>query len=92
MVVTAGALIRQMILLAVAVSYSAALVHAQITGGLNETTNTRHGGNNYIAGTVYAPDGFPIATRMRIKLTSPANGDIIVTTDAYYSFADEGLL
>ena len=78
--VTPGALMR-MVLLAVTVSYSAALAHAQITGGLNETTNTRHGGNNYIAGTVYAPDGFPISTRMRIKLTSPEWGDIIVTTD-----------
>jgi tetratricopeptide (TPR) repeat protein len=89
--VTARALMRRMILLAVAVSYSAALVHAQITGGLNETTNTRHGGNNYIAGTVYAPDGFPISTRMRIKLTSPANGDIIVTTDERGQFVFSGV-
>ena len=91
MVVTARALMRQIILLAVAVSYFAALVHAQITGGMNETTNTRHGGNNYIAGTVYAPDGFPIARRMRIKLTSPANGDIIVTTDERGQFVFSGV-
>jgi tetratricopeptide (TPR) repeat protein len=89
--VTARALIRRMILLAVAVIYSAALIHAQITGGMNETTNTRHGGNNYIAGTVYAPDGFPISTRMRIKLTSPANGDIIVTTDERGQFVFSGV-
>jgi len=42
----------------------------QIAGGLTETTNTRLGGNNYIVGTVYSPDGVPINTRMRIKLTS----------------------
>lgn len=81
MVPTASALMRRMILLAVTIGFSAALVTAQIAGGITETTNTRHGGNNYIVGTVYAPDGFPIRTRMRIKLNSPAWGDILVTTD-----------
>lgn len=81
MVSTARVLMRRMILLAVTFGYSATLVTAQIAGGVNETTNTRHGGNNYIVGTVYAPDGFPIRTRMRIKLNSLAWGDIIVTTD-----------
>jgi len=60
---------------------SAAVAMGQIAGGLTETTNTRLGGNNYIVGTVYAPDGVPINTRMRIKLTSPEWGDIIATTD-----------
>ena len=80
-----------MILLAVTFGYSAALVTAQIAGGINETTNTRHGGNNYIVGTVYAPDGFPIRTRMRIKLNSPAWGDIIVTTDERGQFVFSGV-
>jgi tetratricopeptide (TPR) repeat protein len=53
----------------------------QIAGGITETTNTRLGGNNYIVGTVYAPDGLPIKTRMRIKLTSLEWGDILATTD-----------
>jgi tetratricopeptide (TPR) repeat protein len=53
----------------------------QIAGGLTETTNTRLGGNNYIAGTVYAPDGVPINVRMRIKLTSPEYGEILASTD-----------
>ena len=65
MVSTTRVLMRRTIFLAIAIVYSAALVTAQITGGMNETTNTRHGGNNYIAGTVFAPDGFPIRTRMR---------------------------
>lgn len=90
MVLTA-ALMRRTILLAIAFAYSAALVTAQITGGLNETTNTRHGGNNYIAGTVYAPDGFPIGRRMRIKLNSPTWGDIIVTTDERGQFVFSGV-
>jgi Flp pilus assembly protein TadD len=90
MVLTA-ALMRRMILLAITLGYSATLVTAQIAGGINETTNTRHGGNNYIVGTVYAPDGFPITTRMRIKLNSPTWGDIIVTTDERGQFVFSGV-
>ena len=61
--------------------WSAALTMGQIAGGVTETTNTRHGGNNYIVGTVYRPDGGPITTRMRIKLTSAEWGDILAMTD-----------
>ncbi len=91
MVSTARVLIRGMFLLAITFGFSAALVTAQIAGGINETTNTRHGGNNYIVGTVFAPDGFPIRTRMRIKLNSPAWGDIIVTTDERGQFVFSGV-
>ena len=91
MVSTARVLIRGMGLLAITFGFSAALVTAQIAGGINETTNTRHGGNNYIVGTVFAPDGFPIRTRMRIKLNSPAWGDIIVTTDERGQFVFSGV-
>jgi Flp pilus assembly protein TadD len=91
MVLTARALMRQFILLAITIGYSAALVTAQIAGGINETTNTRHGGNNYIVGTVYSPDGFPIRTRMRIKLNSPAWGDTLVTTDERGQFVFSGV-
>jgi len=82
---------RVLILLAIAISFSATLVTAQITGGINETTNTRHGGNNYIAGTVFAPDGFPINRRMRVKLNSPTWGDIIITTDERGQFVFSGV-
>lgn len=70
---------------------SAVLAMGQIAGGLNETTNTRLGGNNYIVGTVYAPDGVPINTRMRIKLTSPEWGDILATTDERGKFVFSGV-
>ena len=72
---------RRLALLGAIVVWSASLAMAQIAGGITETTNTRHGGNNYISGTVFAPDGVPITTRMRIKLTSPEWGDILATTD-----------
>lgn len=91
MVLITRALMRRMPFLAVTLIYSAAVATAQIAGGITETTNTRHGGNNYIVGTVYAPDGFPITTRMRIKLTSPAWGDIIVTTDDRGRFVFSGV-
>ena len=71
--------------------YSAALTMGQIAGGLTETTNTRLGGNNYIVGTVYAPDGVPINTRMRLKLTSPEWGDILATTDDNGRFVFSGV-
>jgi tetratricopeptide (TPR) repeat protein len=91
MVSTARVLMRRIILLAITICYSAALVTAQIAGGMNETTNTRHGGNNYIVGTVYAPDGFPIGRRMRVKLNSPTWGEIIITTDERGQFVFSGV-
>ena len=91
MVSTARVLMRRAILLAVTIGYSTALVTAQITGGINETTNTRHGGNNYIAGTIFAPDGFPINRRMRVKLNSPNWGDTIITTDERGQFVFSGV-
>ena len=70
---------------------SAALTMGQIAGGLNETTNTRLGGNNFIVGTVYSPEGTPINTRMRLRLTSPTWGDIIANTDDRGRFVFSGV-
>jgi len=81
MVSQTGTLTRRLLFLGAICVCSTVLTMAQVAGGLNETTNTRLGGNNYIVGTVYAPDGMPINTRMRIKLTSPEWGDILATTD-----------
>src|SRR5215213_9472311 len=81
MVSQAGTLTRRLFFVGAILVWSAAIAIGQIAGGLTETTNTRLGGNNYIAGTVYAPNGVPINTRMRIKLTSPEWGDILATTD-----------
>lgn len=74
-------LTRRLLFVGAILVCSAAFTMAQIAGGLTETTNTRLGGNNYISGTVYAPDGVPINVRMRIKLTSPEYGEILATTD-----------
>ncbi len=74
-------LTRRLFFVGAIVAWSAALAMGQLAGGLTETTNTRLGGNNYIVGTVYSPDGVPIRTRMRIKLTSMEWGDILASTD-----------
>jgi len=74
-------LTRRLFFVGVIFAWSAALAMGQLAGGLTETTNTRLGGNNYIVGTVYTPEGVPIKTRMRIKLASQEWGDILATTD-----------
>ena len=91
MVSQTGTLTRRLLFVGAILVCSAALAMGQITGGLTETTNTRLGGNNYIAGIVYAPDGVPITTRMRIKLTSPEWGDILATTDDRGNFVFSGI-
>ena len=74
-------LTRRLFFLGVILVCSAAFTMGQIAGGLNDTTNTRLGGNNYIVGTVYSPEGVPINTRMRLRLSSPTWGDILANTD-----------
>ena len=81
MVSQTGTLTRRLFFVGVIFAWSAVLTMGQVAGGITETTNTRHGGNNYIVGTVYTPEGVPITTRMRIKLTSPEWGDILAMTD-----------
>ena len=65
---------------------------AQIAGGMNETTATRLGGTNYLAGTVFSPLGTPINRRMGIRLSSPTAGDFITTTDDQGQFIFSGLV
>ena len=91
MVSRTGTLTRHLFFVGAILVFSAALTMGQIAGGLTETTNTRLGGNNYIVGTVYSPDGVPINTRMRIKLTSPEWGDILATTDDRGRFVFSGV-
>ncbi|HJT28144.1 MAG TPA: tetratricopeptide repeat protein [Pyrinomonadaceae bacterium] len=74
-------LTRRLFFVGAILVWSAALAMGQLAGGLTETTSTRLGGNNYIVGTVYTPEGVPIKTRMRIKLASLEWGDILATTD-----------
>ena len=82
---------RQTIFLTVIILFCMANAAAQIAGGLTETTNTRLGGNNYIAGMVFAPNGEPIKTRMRLRLSSPEWGDILATTDDTGRFVFSGV-
>lgn len=70
--------------------YSVAVL-GQIPGGMNETTSTRLGGNNFIVGTVFWPSGVPVNTRIRVKLVSPAAGEIIANTDVRGQFVFSGL-
>ena len=84
-------LTRRLFFLSAILVCSATLTMGQIAGGLTETTNTRLGGNNYIVGTVYSPDGVPINTRMRIKLTSLEWGEILATTDDRGRFVFSGV-
>ena len=65
---------------------------SQIAGGMNETTATGLGGNNFIAGIVFSPYGTPINVRMRIRLTSPTAGEYIITTDDRGQFVFSGLV
>ncbi len=74
-------LTQRSVFLAVILLSSMTLAAGQIAGGLTETTNTRLGGNNYIVGTVYSPDGMPISRKMSIRLTTPTWGDVLATTD-----------
>ena len=53
---------------------------AQIAGGLNETTSTNWGGNNFITGRVFYPDGSPVNARIPIRLQS-MRGEINAVTD-----------
>lgn len=64
---------------------------AQIAGGINETTGTSLGGNNFIAGTIFSPIGTPINLRTRIRLSSQTGAEYISTTDDRGQFVFSGL-
>src|SRR2546423_4045928 len=67
-------------------------VVAQIGGGMDETTRTDLGGRNFIVGTIFEPSGFPITTRMRIRLTSLDLGkEILASSDDHGKFVFSGL-
>jgi hypothetical protein len=91
MIAKARNLTRRSIFLVVILFCSAGYAAGQIAGGLTETTNTRLGGNNYIVGMVYSPDGRPINRRMRILLNTPRWGDVLATTDDSGRFVFSGV-
>jgi len=63
----------------------------QIAGGMTETTATRFGGTNYLAGTVFWPTGQPVNVRMSIRLSSQITGDVLASTDDRGQFVFSGL-
>src|SRR5436305_8535344 len=71
--------------------FATAVSHTQIAGGMDETTRTDLGGRNFIAGTVFSPNGLPINGRMRIRLASLTSREVITTTDDYGKFVFSGL-
>jgi tetratricopeptide (TPR) repeat protein len=84
-------LTRRSIFLVVVFLFSGGFASGQIAGGLNETTNTELGGNNFIVGIVYSPGGGPINRRIRIRLTTPTRGDVLATTDDSGKFVFSGV-
>jgi tetratricopeptide (TPR) repeat protein len=72
-------------------SIGIASAYGQIAGGMNETTRTDLGGRNFIVGTVFAPGGFPVNTRIRIRLACLTSREIITTTDDSGKFVFSGV-
>jgi len=83
--------IAALMALAVLIFTFATTARSQIVQGLNETTNLRLGGNNFIAGTVYLPNGQRADRKMAIRLTTPQQGDFVVETDTSGQFIFAGL-
>ncbi len=73
--------VRRTLLVLVILIFAGNLGSAQISGGLNETTNSNMGGNHYIVGTVFWPSGKPVNTRLRLKLVSITRGEVLAMTD-----------
>jgi Flp pilus assembly protein TadD len=64
---------------------------AQISSITDSESQTGLGGLNSIVGTVFAPSGRPIETRLRIRLSTPTRGDRLFTTNQSGNFAFRGL-
>ena len=84
-------MLKKFAVLAIVFFASSSAGYAQIVHGLNEATNLRLGGNNYIIGKVYGPDGRPVERRIRIRLTTQTQGDFVESTDAFGQFIFGGL-
>lgn len=66
-------------------------VFAQISTIPDSESQTGLGGGNSIIGTVFAPSGRPIETRVRIRLSSMTRGNRSATTNETGNFAFRGL-
>jgi Flp pilus assembly protein TadD len=66
-------------------------VRAQVSSIPDSTSQTGLGGANSIIGTVFAPSGRPIESRIRVRLSTMSRGDRIQTTNENGNFAFRGL-
>jgi Flp pilus assembly protein TadD len=66
-------------------------VPAQISTISDSESQTGLGGMNSIIGTVFAPSGRPLESRVRIRLSTMTRGDRIFTTNEHGNFAFRGL-
>lgn len=64
---------------------------AQVSSIPDSMSQTGLGGGNAIIGTVFAPSGRPVESRVRIRLSSMTSGDRISTTNETGNFAFRGL-
>ena len=66
-------------------------VFAQTSTIPDSESQTGLGGMNSIIGTVFAPSGRPLETRVRIRLSTMTRGDRLFTTNEHGNFAFRGL-
>ena len=66
-------------------------VLAQVSSIPDSMSQTGLGGANAIIGTVFAPSGRPIESRVRVRLSTMTSGDRISTTNETGNFAFRGL-
>lgn len=66
-------------------------VCAQISTISDSESQTGLGGMNSIVGTVFAPSGRPLESRIRIRLSTMTRGDRLFTTNQNGNFAFRGL-
>ena len=66
-------------------------VFAQTSTISDSESQTGLGGVNSIIGTVFAPSGRPLETRVRIRLSTMTRGDRLFTTNEHGNFAFRGL-
>lgn len=64
---------------------------AQISSIPDSASQTNMGGQNSIVGTVFGPNGRPVQTRVRVKLSSMTAGDRITNSNENGNFAFRGL-
>jgi tetratricopeptide (TPR) repeat protein len=69
----------------------ASSVFAQISTISDSESQTGLGGMNSIIGTVFAPSGRPLESRVRIRLSTMTRGDRVFTTNEHGNFAFRGL-